>query len=690
MGNSAPVLALGLGLLGGQWLGLRLGFLGFVLCFSLWVLEHLGLLRLGLLQQGGRGRLLLFGLWLGCLLPLPPGGGGGIGGRAAGGRWLSGGRSLGSPGRLLHGGGSLGVSGQWLPEGGHQRFSGALLPGGGPLRFSGRLLDRPRRGAHGELRAPLGLGSEVLELLVVEPGEEAEDWGRGTRIEGTGFLEPARGGRWRLKSTGALLRAQGGASPAARLRRKLLAYLRGSFAARLSPKVAGLCGRLFLGSPAEEDGQLQGLHQRLGVSHFLAISGLHTILLAGILAWSLRPLGRRAGPLLAGLLLFYAWMTGLRPPVVRAVLAFLLYRWCKKEGKPFALDSAFALSAIASVALAPQAGAGIGFALSYLAVAGLAWLTPLLGRILQGEKAPPTFSLREKGASLLLASAAAWIATLPLSLLVFHRASPWGILLSPLLLPLVFLLLLGCLLSLTAPLLPPPLGAGIFAGLQGVGWTYLQVLELLDRLGLPRLLSSPALPDLALWLFFGAGLALAAWRASAPLFLASCLGTSLLALLPWEAARGEAITVLPVGDGQCVVVQTEGRVLVMDCGDREGGRRALRLLSEYFQEEGIPRIDLLVLSHGDSDHSGGLEGLLESIPTSMVLLPAHPKCARLLRLLRRRGQAHRLLLAGERWEWEGILEAQVPLASADLLSSNDGGLMSWLELGGGIRFLCLG
>ena len=145
-----------------------------------------------------------------------------------------------------------------------------------------------------------------------------------------------------------------------------------------------------------------------------------------------------------------------------------------------------------------------------------------------------------------------------------------------------------------------------------------------------------------------------------------------------------------MGDAQCIVVQVRGKVLVMDCGDREGGRRAGRLLWDFFQERGLPRIDLLVLSHGDSDHSGGLDALLESIPTRLVLLPAHPKCAGLVQLLRQRGQAHHLLLPGERWEWQGLLQAELPLESADLQSSNDGGLLSWLHLGEGLRFLCFG
>ncbi len=647
-GRNAKVLPLGIGLLGGQWLGNLQGFWAFVLCFSLWVLSRWGRLRVG--RGGG---LLLLGAWVGALLPLPQGASGG----------------------------GDGIRG---------RLGGAGVAGGGPVRFAGRLVTDPVWGAHGVLRARLRVGGEVFALLLLQPGSGARAWARGTRLRGRGFVEPSSGDRRVLRSTGALVRAESEEGATSKLRRHLLLYLQQTFDRRLSPPAAGLCQRLFLGTSGSRGGDLLGLHRRLGISHFLAISGLHTILLAGILAWFLRPLGARAGPLLTGLLLFYAWMTGLRPPVLRAVLAFLFYRWCRRSGKPFLLDSAFALSAIATLALAPQEGAGIGFVLSYLAVAGLAWITPLLGRILQRGQVSLPGSMRAKIRSLLLASAAAWIATLPVSLLVFHRASPWGLLLSPLLVPLVFLLLLGCLLSLLAPLLPPPLPVWVFGTLQGVADLYLQLLGHLDQVGLPRLLTSPALPGAGLWILFAAGLGLAAWRASPKLFLGSCVLTSLLALFPWGRAGGTAITLLPVGDGQCVVVQSRGRVLVLDCGDREGGHRAARALWGFLQEEGLPRIDLLVLSHGDSDHSGGLEEALETLPIGLVLLPSHPKCAPILRTLSRRHQAHRLLLPGETWNWEGILKANLPLESADLQSSNDGGLLSWIQFEGDLRFLCLG
>ena len=662
----APVLPLGMGLLGGQWLAGPLGFWAFVLSFSLWVAGKKGWL---LVNRGGG--LLLFGAWVGALLPLPPLGDVGIRGKERGAVLRVG---------LGEGVGRDGVQKSELRA--------------GPLRFSGTLLTRPTRGAHGGLRGRLRVGGEIFRLWLLHPGPAAESYGRGTRLRGLGFLEPGKGGMRQIKSIGALIHAQGAEAGPSKIRRKLLLSLEENLDRRLGPPAASLCKRLFLGISQNDSLALQDLHRRLGISHFLAISGLHTILLAGILSWILRPLGTRRDPALAGLLLFYAWLTGLRPPVLRAVIGFLLYRWCHRRGRPFLLDSAFALSALVTLLLAPQERAGIGFALSYLAVAGLAWITPLLARMLQRGGDLRRGNLTVKLRSLLLASLAAWIATLPLSLLAFHRSSPWGILLSPLLVPLLFLLLLGCLASVLVPLLPSPIPGLLFGALQGSCDLYLGILHHLDRLGLPVLLTSPALPSLGIWILFATGLGLAAWRASPRIFLSSCLLTSLLALLPWGRVHKTELTLLPVGDGQCVVVQTGGRVIVLDCGDREGGRRAKQLLADFMAEEALPRIDLLVLSHADSDHSGALEGLLQSIPIAEVLLPAHPKCAALLQILRNHGQAHRLLLPGESLERFGLIQTSLPLESADLETSNDGGLISLIKLQPSLQasldFLCLG
>jgi competence protein ComEC len=105
---------------------------------------------------------------------------------------------------------------------------------------------------------------------------------------------------------------------------------------------------------------------------------------------------------------------------------------------------------------------------------------------------------------------------------------------------------------------------------------------------------------------------------------------------------------LDVGQGQAVVVATPGRTLLYDAGPRYSVRfeaggaivvPALRWL-------GRERIDLLLLSHGDADHAGGLAGVLERIEVAELLLSPDPRV--------RPSLPGRDCAAGESWRWDGI------------------------------------
>jgi competence protein ComEC len=132
------------------------------------------------------------------------------------------------------------------------------------------------------------------------------------------------------------------------------------------------------------------------------------------------------------------------------------------------------------------------------------------------------------------------------------------------------------------------------------------------------------------------------------------LALLLPALLPAvETPRpGEAwIDVLDVGQGQASVVRTAGHVLVFDTGPRfaptvDAGQR---IVLPVLRAAGVGQIDALLVSHQDSDHSGGAASLVEALPigwSSSSLPEAHALRARL--------PAHRRCLAGDAWQWDGV------------------------------------
>jgi competence protein ComEC len=74
-----------------------------------------------------------------------------------------------------------------------------------------------------------------------------------------------------------------------------------------------------------------------------------------------------------------------------------------------------------------------------------------------------------------------------------------------------------------------------------------------------------------------------------------------------------------VGEGQCILLQSEGRNFLVDCG---GDSRAADIAANHLLSRGIHRLDGLILTHPDRDHGGGVENLLTRVETEVLVHPA--------------------------------------------------------------------
>jgi competence protein ComEC len=106
-----------------------------------------------------------------------------------------------------------------------------------------------------------------------------------------------------------------------------------------------------------------------------------------------------------------------------------------------------------------------------------------------------------------------------------------------------------------------------------------------------------------------------------------------------------------VGQGMALLVETSGHRLLYDTGplytpETNGGNR---VILPYLKARGIAALDGIIVTHSDTDHSGGALALLEAVRTSWVassLGPGHP--------IVRAAPRHVRCAAGQRWHWDGV------------------------------------
>ncbi|MDO8533053.1 MAG: ComEC/Rec2 family competence protein [Dehalococcoidia bacterium] len=234
-----------------------------------------------------------------------------------------------------------------------------------------------------------------------------------------------------------------------------------SLAQSLPEPQAALAQGMVLGLRAAIPQDLLTDFARTGTTHILAVSGLNIgIVLGLVLPLSIWALGRRRGLYLLsplGAIWIYALLTGMQPPVARSVVMGSLYLAALALGRPGASAAALGLAVALLLLIDPRGLWDTSFQLSFLAMAGLVFISPWfssLGHRLLGKG---DGSSAEGGAARFLvegvaAGLGAILATAPLIALTFHLFSPAG-------LPATIL---------TAPALPPLLASSILAALAGL------------------------------------------------------------------------------------------------------------------------------------------------------------------------------------------------------------------------------
>lgn len=375
-----------------------------------------------------------------------------------------------------------------------------------------------------------------------------------------------------------------------------------------------LSGMVFGGSSrlSEETRTLFAVN---GIAHLLSVSGTHIIMFTGLLMALLQPLPKTWRKLIIVILLMlYAGLCGLRPPVLRALLmssVLLLGGRGAERGRLFCLTAVFLLI------YQPLWLLDIGFQLSFGAAAGLLWLFPACKRWL------PQF-IPDIIKEAMAVTLAAQLAVMPLEIYYFHQVSIISLLSNVLLVP-VFetaaqLALAGCLL---------PCGEYF---LQAAVWLLKQVLiqaEYLAALPYSTLVIGE-MPAYCIILYY-AVIALAADFSCLQYLcnreryiLISSFICIISVIFMYQQLRTLPLRVyfMDVGQGDCTVVITpKQKVVVIDTGGLKNFSTGSRIIVPFLRSLGYNTIDILLLSHYDYDHIGGVPDLLKQMQVKRIILP---------------------------------------------------------------------
>ncbi len=480
--------------------------------------------------------------------------------------------------------------------------------------------------------------------------------------------------------------------PVERLRQRV----RSAIDARVGDRaMAGIVAALLVGDQAAIERADWDVFRATGVAHLMAISGLHITGLAWLAAlcvgwlwrrsdvWSPRkpwslwlPAPIAASACAAMVALTYAVFTGWGVPAQRTVWMLGVVTLLRVYGLRWPLMQVWLTVCAVVLALDPWALMQAGFWLSFVAV-GVLFASgshaPLEAAVhsdaLNVFEVPTERNIQssERGSKRVgHIAASAWasvqrmwreqwlmsVCLAPLTLLLFHQVSVVGLFANLLAVPWVTLVVTPlCLLGLVLPFAWSVAAEALqwlvwlLKACAGVSWAQW---------------SAPAAP---LWAGAAALVGMGMWAMRVPMWL-RCFGVALvLPVLSWQTPRPVhgtfELVAADMGQGHAVLLRTATHSLLYDTGPRysaetDAGQRVLVPLLRAWGE----RLDRIVISHQDSDHSGGAPAVMAMQPQADVLTsiaPEHP--------LQQLGVMQRCE-RGQSWMWDGVrFEVLHPSAS---------------------------
>lgn len=371
-------------------------------------------------------------------------------------------------------------------------------------------------------------------------------------------------------------------------------------------------------------------YSMVGLSHMLATSGMHlSILVFGIMSlFSMMKVRRKLAVLICILIVIaFAAVAGFSVSIIRSGVMFIIMSLGYMLDESYDAYTSLGFAALLILFQNPFAIDDVGFILSAASTLGILLFAPPLGSVLLIKRKGFWWSIINYFIGLICVTLASTSVAVPFNMFIFDGISiisPISNILVVPLLPFIFIL---CVLTAAFTKFT---SCWIFESILEIIGNYISnVADALSVLPFAYLTTEDDM--YYIWIAFAAAVIMICIASNKTIKRSGAVCIILSSLLCVSMFSGQSaplatyesgfrLTVMDVGQGQCVLLQSGGRNIVIDCGTSSYGYDAGRIAAEYLKRNKIYHLDAVIISHYHDDHANGVGKLISNVKTDTIII----------------------------------------------------------------------
>jgi len=389
----------------------------------------------------------------------------------------------------------------------------------------------------------------------------------------------------------------------------------------LNQPYSGIILRLTLGYKDVELDEILKYFQDAGVAHVLVVSGLHVGLIYTFWYFILKffIFDKRIRIIFVSLLiLFFMFLTGCSPPVVRStmiILSFCIAELLHRKQQPI---RSLIIAAFVILLVNPTNLFSVSFQLSFIACFGIIYFYPSFYSSLKNfiEKTHPILSFIVK---LFLVTTSAQIVTLPVVAYYFNKFSIISFLSNIFVIPITTILLWLCMFGYITSFLTK-LNIILWETIELITFIYISLVKFFSQIPYCVInVAKPFMLSIVIYFFvITIFVPILLKKGKYKSFVFIVIVAICVLFINFRFKKRLKITFLDVGLGDCVLVQTANKNILIDTGDST--KTAMYKISPYLREKGIFTIHYLLITHPHYPHYGGTEFLINNFKIENIFL----------------------------------------------------------------------